>query len=134
MFLRLCESISRHWAARKLYRGWGDWIAALYNRALLRLPRVPLPWRNKVTAVRVVGVTDPLYARLGTSDWLVVEEVFADCASWIGRVRHMVVEVHGAYTADQFLDDLRRAGGRFELYGTITDPSRAVLFLAASVA
>lgn len=248
---------------------------------MLRLPRAPLPWRNKVTAVRVVGVPDPLYVRLGTSDWLVVEElfaldeyaplikrklagvrtvvdlganvgyslrlweavfpsavliavepdaenvemcrrnaarsreqgrlrlvqacvagrsrevcldrsggawgysmqevdtiaskvpgdveavpamtlpeilsdvgldpsvpidllkcdiegsekeVFADCASWIGRVRNMVVEVHGAYTADQFLDDLRRAGGRFELYGTITDPSHAVLFLAASVA
>jgi len=58
-------------------------------------------------------------------------EVFADCASWISRVRNLIIEVHGDYTPDQFMEDLRRAGGRFELYETITDPSHAVLFLVA---
>lgn len=278
LFQRVAGTISHHWAARKLYAGWCDWGTALYSRLLVRLPQAPLPWRNAVASVRVVGVAEPLYVRLGTSDWFVVEElflhgeyapllerqpagvrtvvdlganvgyslrlweevfpdcaliavepdvhnlemcrrnaarslarkrlclvqacvagrprevyldrsagawafkmrerpagssdppnvtqavpamtfldvlgmagldpaapidllkcdiegaereVFADCASWIGRVRNLVVEVHGSYTKDLFMDDLRRAGGRFELYRAIMGSSHSVLFLAA---
>jgi FkbM family methyltransferase len=39
--------------------------------------------------------------------------VFADCALWIHRVRHMVVELHDPYTKDEFLADLARAGWRY---------------------
>jgi FkbM family methyltransferase len=37
-------------------------------------------------------------------------EVFADCAGWIGRVRHVVIEIHAPYTVPQFLAHLRAAG------------------------
>ena len=36
--------------------------------------------------------------------------VFADCASWVDRVRNMVVELHDPYSKDEFLADLERAG------------------------
>ena len=39
--------------------------------------------------------------------------VFADCGSWIHRVRNMVVELHDPYTKDDFLADLDRAGWRY---------------------
>jgi FkbM family methyltransferase len=39
--------------------------------------------------------------------------VFADCASWIHRVRNMVVELHDDYTDELFLADLERAGWRW---------------------
>lgn len=43
------------------------------------------------------------------------EEVFADCSSWISRVRAIFVEIHGAYTLDRLRADLDRAGYRAEL-------------------
>ena len=39
--------------------------------------------------------------------------VFADCASWVHRVRNMIVELHDPYTKDDFLADLNRAGWRY---------------------
>jgi FkbM family methyltransferase len=43
------------------------------------------------------------------------EELFADCASWIGRVRTLLVECHGRYKRANLLADLRRAGAEFEV-------------------
>ena len=37
-------------------------------------------------------------------------ELFADCSSWIGRVRQIVIELHTPYTAADFLADLARGG------------------------
>jgi FkbM family methyltransferase len=42
-------------------------------------------------------------------------EVFADCASWINRVRHIVIELHAPYTADKFKADLAKAGAGFRI-------------------
>jgi FkbM family methyltransferase len=43
------------------------------------------------------------------------EELFADCASWIGRVQTLLVECHGRYKRANLLADLRRAGAEFEV-------------------
>ncbi len=42
-------------------------------------------------------------------------ELFADCSSWIQRVRGLVVECHGAYTAHDLLADCKRAGSEFQV-------------------
>lgn len=43
------------------------------------------------------------------------EELFADCASWIGRVKTLLVECHGAYKLSSLMTDLRKAGASFRL-------------------
>ncbi len=42
-------------------------------------------------------------------------EVFANCAPWISRVRNIIIELHGTYTSDDFLNDIRRNGGHFKV-------------------
>lgn len=59
----------------------------------------------------VDGVVDLLKCDIEGAE----QEVFADCHEWIGRVRHVVVELHPPYGPDQLLDDLRRNGGNFEV-------------------
>ncbi len=49
---------------------------SVYNRLLIHLRRLPLPGRQKTWAVRLKGNPNPLYVRLGTSDWYVLEEIF----------------------------------------------------------
>lgn len=56
-------------------------------------------------------------------------EVFADCHAWIGRVRHLVVELHAPYRAAQFLADLQRNGGQFQVYEHQERAETEVLFL-----
>jgi FkbM family methyltransferase len=46
-------------------------------------------------------------------------DVFADCRDWIGRVRHMIIELHHPYRSAAFLADLDRAGARVDA-STIT--------------
>ncbi len=41
--------------------------------------------------------------------------LFADCQPWIGRVRHLLIEVHGSYDCDALLADLRRNDADFEV-------------------
>ena len=40
-------------------------------------------------------------------------EVFAECGSWLHRIRRLVVEVHAPYGREQLLEDVRRGGGRY---------------------
>lgn len=41
-------------------------------------------------------------------------EVFAGGPAWLSRVRVILVEVHGSYTAQRLLDDVRQAGGQWD--------------------
>jgi FkbM family methyltransferase len=41
------------------------------------------------------------------------EQLFADCAGWLGRVESIVIELHGAYSPQRFLADIDRGGGGF---------------------
>jgi|GEM_PF-3060901 len=43
------------------------------------------------------------------------QELFADCAAWIGAVRHMVVETHSPYGLKHLYADLDRAGWKFSI-------------------
>jgi FkbM family methyltransferase len=43
------------------------------------------------------------------------EELFADCASWIGKVQMLLVECHGHYKLKNLTDALNRAGVNFKL-------------------
>ncbi len=72
------ERLARLGAHRREYARGSDWLFSFYHRALLRLPKIPLPFRRRVRAVRLVSWPAPLYVRLNTSDWYVLEEVFLD--------------------------------------------------------
>ena len=43
------------------------------------------------------------------------QELFADCAAWIGGVGHLVVETHAPYSLTQLYADLSRAGRPFDV-------------------
>ena len=59
-----------------MYRGTGDWLLGLYNRVLIRPIGRMLPGRMRIRRVRVRSLKDPVFVRLGTTDWLVLEELF----------------------------------------------------------
>ena len=42
------------------------------------------------------------------------KEVFASCSAWIHRVRNLLIEIHGGYTADGLLRDLEANCAFFE--------------------
>jgi FkbM family methyltransferase len=57
--------------------------------------------------------------------------IFADCASWISRVRNMIVEVHPPYTGDDLLADLKRNGWRWKRHISHQTDNLWVLFFWA---
>ncbi len=77
-YTSLTGSIHRLWSARRHYVAASDWVFSFYHRVLLRFPSLPLPRRNTIRKIRLAGISDPLYVRLGTTDWYVMEEVFLD--------------------------------------------------------
>jgi FkbM family methyltransferase len=56
-------------------------------------------------------------------------EVFNDCSAWIGRVRNLFAELHGAYTIPRLLEDLRRGGGDFRVDWTGDTAGNPLVFL-----
>lgn len=43
------------------------------------------------------------------------EELFSDCAAWLGKVQMLLVECHGDYKLKNLTEALDRAGGNFKL-------------------
>ena len=72
------KKLTRLWDARIQYAEASDWFRSLYQRVLLHFPRLPLPRRNRLRQVRIVGMSEPFHVRLGTTDWYVLEEIFLD--------------------------------------------------------
>jgi len=66
----------RLWSARHHYGHWRDWLFSFYHRLLLRYPNWPLARRHRILRVRLSGIRQPFYVRLGTSDWYVLEDIF----------------------------------------------------------
>lgn len=58
-------------------------------------------------------------------------EVFEHCAEWIGRIRHIVIEVHPPYTTEDLLAACQRNGQRFEILERHSSPPNEVVFLRA---
>jgi FkbM family methyltransferase len=74
----------------------------------------------------IVGTVDLIKCNIEGAE----EEVFAHCAEWIGRVRRMGVQVHHPYTSARLLEDLERAGARFNLYHSMDcEAGSQLLFL-----
>lgn len=76
MSLGLAHLVLTRWADRARYATLRSWLLSLYNRALLRFPELPLPARGSVCRVGLADRGEPLYVRLGSSDWYVLEEIF----------------------------------------------------------
>ena len=72
----MASMLKRHWQARQRFAGAGDWLLHLYNRVLRRFPHLPLPRRGAVVAVRLSGQLDKFFVRLGSTDLLVLDELF----------------------------------------------------------
>ncbi len=88
------------------------------------LPAITLP--QILESCAIDGPIDLLKCDIEGSE----EEVFADCRAWIANVRNLVVELHQPYSSERFFEDLRRAGGRFDVYHQVTsDGNSELLFL-----
>ena len=72
----MASMLKRHWQARQRFAGGRDWLLHLYNRVLRRFPHLPLPRRGAVVAVRLSGQLDKFFVRLGSTDLLVLDELF----------------------------------------------------------
>ena len=94
---------------------------------------------DRPTGQRIEGVTVPqILERAGVEgaiDLLKCDiegaeaEVFGDCGGWIGRVRHLMVEVHAPYTLEALRRDLERVGVRVEVRHAEEKGAFAVAFL-----
>jgi FkbM family methyltransferase len=60
-----------------LYSKRSHWLLSAYNRALIKFPK-SLPLRGKVISVEIKGQNSPLFLRLGSTDFWVLEEVFSN--------------------------------------------------------
>lgn len=52
------------------------WLTALYDRLLISRVGHGFPLRGRVVPVRLQGVADPFFVRLGSSDWMSLDEIF----------------------------------------------------------
>ncbi len=59
-------------------------------------------------------------------------ELFADCRSWISRVKAIVVELHPPYSSADFISDLNRNGARFEVVRHFSEKQCPVLLLRST--
>ena len=69
-------ALARRWRERRFYSTNRDWLLSLYDRTLKRLPRLPLPGRKAVCPIALKSLNRAVYARLGSSDFLVIDELF----------------------------------------------------------
>ncbi len=73
------------WRERVRFETLGSWMLHVYNRVLLRIPNAPLPGRGAVRAISLAGRPGTFLARLGTTDFHVLEEVYA-----LGEYAHVL--------------------------------------------
>jgi FkbM family methyltransferase len=56
-------------------------------------------------------------------------ELFCDCASWITRIRHAIVETHPPYSAEALANDIQRNGGNLTVVARLKHGPNEVVFL-----
>jgi len=78
---------------RAMFGDLSSFLVVLYDRALRRARSWPLPFRRRVTAIRLAHQDAPIYIRLGTTDFAVVSELF-HAAEYAPAVR-----AHGKHAA-----------------------------------
>lgn len=62
------------------------------------------------------------------------QQLFADCADWIGLVKNLIIELHPPYSRELFLADLSRGGSRLNLVWSDNAPVHPLLFLSVGAA
>jgi FkbM family methyltransferase len=72
---RLLDTAARHLRALRQFPRLRDKALYVYGRILRRVSW-PLPGRNAVAQVQLRGHLAPFHLRLGSTDWLVLEEIF----------------------------------------------------------
>jgi FkbM family methyltransferase len=96
MLSRISLSIRSRLADRRRYATARGWFLSLYNRLLRRAAGKWLPGQNRCVSVQLKEIADPFYLRLGTTDWLVLEELYfqgeydALARIQLGNVRQIV--------------------------------------------
>lgn len=138
---RLLESNCRHLIDSGRMTVVGAFVAARDGSA--GIDRGDDSWGFKKVEAPAAGEVIPCYsvpsllARAGidTIDLLKCDvegteaELFKDCAPWIGRVKHLVVETHAPYRLSDLYTELRAVGWDFELTAQREDPVTGVCFL-----
>ncbi len=116
-------------SAREVFldRSSGEWACRMTaraeaNAAPIRAMTIP----QVLELAGIDGAIDLLKCDIEGAE----QELFQDCALWINRVRTLVVEIHKPYTVEAFLDDITRAGGRFDSRTLFRSSDISVLMLA----
>lgn len=69
------DAYRRRWRERSVYASTADWLKSVYSRWLRRV-RLPMPGRGRVCSLSLKVNEHPFYFRLGSTDLLVLEEIF----------------------------------------------------------
>lgn len=72
-------------ARRRTWRDWPSFLRGEYHRMLRKRRSWPLPGRGRLVRVRPARLGVPLAARLGTSDFLVIDDLLVRGAGAAGR-------------------------------------------------
>lgn len=67
-----------HWRRKNKYETFDGWLLESYQRLMGKYPSIWLPGRGRVITVKLRGHDEPFHVRLGSSDWLVLNEIFED--------------------------------------------------------
>jgi FkbM family methyltransferase len=73
----MSRGLTRYWRSRSIYASWWHWLKSGYSRVLIKVPRF-LPFRRRIVQVVLQGDSQPLHLRLGSTDFWVLEEIFAE--------------------------------------------------------
>lgn len=61
------------------------------------------------------------------------QQLFADCAGWIGRVRAIMIELHPNYSQESLMDDLARAGTNFQVIWQNQTAGNPLIFMVKAI-
>jgi FkbM family methyltransferase len=73
----MSQGFRRYWTSRSIYASCWYWIVSGYSRALIKVSAL-LPFRGRIARVLLNGDSRPLHLRLGSTDFWVLEEIFAE--------------------------------------------------------
>jgi FkbM family methyltransferase len=73
--MRIWREFCTLWRRRKEYSSLTGWLRSFYNRLLNSRLGWHLPGRGKICRVKLRSEKFPVFLRLGTTDWLVLEEL-----------------------------------------------------------
>jgi FkbM family methyltransferase len=76
MLRSVAGKAKRSLANRRRYTRTRDWLKSLYNRVLQRKWARHFPAWGHFATIYLKGISDPFYLRLGSTDWLVLEEIY----------------------------------------------------------